>query len=175
MSDPSTVLVENLHEALRQINTYLALGITSALSALVLDLQLPTSKAREPVAVVGALVPVRPEVAKWILLGVCFVVGALASYAAESALATAKLLRPSAELFAAACTFPSVVTAPPGFRLLAAAAPVIFVAPIMWRGWSRVRATKPEEGWGGLIATLGFVIAPYGAFALTISRLPCSH
>jgi hypothetical protein len=142
-------------------------------SALILDLQAPGSKEPKQVAVLGVFVPVRPGVAKWVLLGVCFVVGTLAAYAAESAVTTATLLQKTEELFKAACTFPSIATAPTGFGLLAAVAPVAFVAPIIWRGWSRIRAVSPEEGWGGLIAALGAVVVPYGAFALTIFRLPC--
>ena len=191
MSDLTTILIANFDEALKQINTYVTLGVTSAVSALVLDRSpqdsgnlhralkrrlvptTPDSGNATTISVPGVLVPISPETAKWVLVGVCFVVGAMASYAAESAVNTARMLQTDAETFKAACTFPSLATAPIGMRLLAALAPIAFVAPIMWHAWSLVRVKSPNEGWGGLIALVGAILIPYGALGLALSRLPC--
>jgi hypothetical protein len=173
MSDPTAILITNLQGALQQLNTYVAVGLTTAVSAFVLDRRPPGPAGSDPVPIPGGFVPMAPETAKLVLIGVCFVVGLMAAYAAESADSIARMLQTNLELFKAACTYPSVATAPKGIRLLAAALPVAFVVPIMWRTWSRIRALSPGEDWGGLIALIGVIVVPYGALGLALMRLSC--
>lgn len=170
--DPTAILVENLTEALKQINVYVALGLATAVSALVLDRRPTQEEASDTVKVPGTFIPMDPDTAKLVLLGICFVAGLLASYSAESAGAVARMVQSTPELLEALCTYPSVATAPIGIRVIAALLPVAFVLPIILRTWLPLRKLAGEDV-GGLIAGLGFFVAPYGALALGLARLPC--
>jgi hypothetical protein len=109
-----------------------------------------------------------------VLLGVCFVAGMMAYFAANGGAGIALRLQTAPEILAAACTYPSVATAPLGVRIIAAVLPVAFVAPIVWRTWSRLRSVAKEDG-GGLIAVLGFFFVPYGALGMALWRLTCGR
>ena len=82
MADPNQVLVANLIEALQHLQRFIVIGLGASVSALAL-----TSKttAQDRVTVPGTSVAVVPDVARYILLAICILVGAKASYAAGSA------------------------------------------------------------------------------------------
>jgi len=172
MTDPTAILVNNLTEALRHVNVYLALGLISAVSAFVLDRQPSDHGDTTTVSVLGGFVQMPREPAKMVLLGICFVAGIMAYYAASGAVGIALRLQIAPEILVAACTYPSVATAPLGVRIIAAGMPLAFVAPIVWRTWSRLRTVTREDG-GGLIALFGFFFVPYGALGMALVRLTC--
>lgn len=171
MVDPTTILVDNLRDALSHISTYLALGLATAVSAFVLDRQASDQGALTQVPIAG-FVPMTPETAKMVLLGICFVAGIMAYFAAGGAIRIALRLEKTPEILSAACTYSSVATTPVGVRIIAAGMPVAFAAPILWRTWLRIRAVAPEER-GGFIALLGFFLVPYGALGAAMVRLAC--
>jgi hypothetical protein len=171
VTEPTAVLIANFGQALQQINTYIAIGSAAAISAFVLDLQRPDTSA--PFTVHNWFVPMTPGTAKLVLLGVCFVTGLMASYAAESATDIIRMLHSQPDLLKAACTYPSVATAPVGVRVGAAALPIAFVVPIVWRIWARIRKVAPDENVGGLIALIGVFGAPYATLGLILWRMSC--
>jgi hypothetical protein len=164
MDDTTKLLVANLIEALQQLQHYIVIGLGTSVSALAL-----TSKSvtRDHVVVPGVPVAVAPDIACAILLAVSFLVGAMASYAAETANLIAARLSAFPALLTAACTFPSVATSPYiGVRALAAALPFIFSVAAV------VRVARPYRA-GGRETILGGVLlfgAAYGALALALFR-----
>ncbi len=156
--DPTAILVENLTEALKQINVYVALGLATAVSALVLDHRATQGESSDTVNVPGNFIPMDPDTAKLVLLGICFVAGIMALYSAESATAVAHTLQSTPDLLEALCTYPSVATAPIPIRVVAALLPVAFVLPIILSTWLQLRKLT-GEGAGGLIVGLGFFVA----------------
>ena len=163
MIEPTQLLVNNLLDAFRQLNTYLAVGLGASVSALALDrANFPLSK-KKPVEVKG-FVPMAPETAKLVLMGITFVAGLMGSYAAESAAGIVNMLQGSPDVLAAACTYSSVATAPIGVRILAALLPVIFVALILLR--------KDLRG-PGAYTTLFLFGGAYGLIGLTLARIAC--
>lgn len=161
MSEATTILVANWGEALKQLNVYLALGATSAISALALRRR---GKDGEPVTISGGLVPMAPETAQQVLLGVCLVAGALAAYAAVNAGEAVRLLRPQPEIVEALCTFPSVATASLGSRLLAAVVPSGFAALAL--------LGLREKGWVRALLLVAMA-TPYVFLAVALWQLPC--
>jgi hypothetical protein len=168
--DPTAILVDNLTEALRQVTTYLTLGLATAISALVLDRRSAHDNTSPPVALAGVSINMTPETAKMLLLGLCWVAGAMASYAIEGAQTIVERLRPMPDILAAACTFPSVATAPVGVGIAGAIMPFLFVLPIMWRMRARLRQTDPSEN--AIVVLLVFIV-PYGALILGLFKLDC--
>jgi len=156
MADPNQILVANLVEALEQLQRFIVVGLGASVSALAL-----TSKttAQDRVTVPGTSVAVLPDVARVILLAICILVGAMASYAAEGANVIADKLRSSPALLSAACTFPSVATSPYiGVRILAAALPFVFAVIAI------VRSALPYGAVGrkAILGWLIFLLAAYG-------------
>jgi hypothetical protein len=173
--EPSAVLIENLTEALKQVNTYVALGSAAAVSALVIDLNRDDSSRSQPVTVPGGFIAMMPETAKRVLLGVYFTTGLMAYYAAESAVRISRLLQMNPDLLEAACTYPSIGTAPIGMRVGAVLLPIAFVLPILYRTWKRIRIVAPEEDVGGLIMMMGLSAVPYAALGISLVRLSCGQ
>ena len=167
--DPTTILVSNLTEGLRQITNYLTLGLATAVSAFVLDRRSADSESSPPVALPGVSIPIAPDTAKWLLLGLCWVAGALASYAAEGAEGIVDKLQMTKTVLAAACTYPSIATAPVGIGVIGAVLPLAFVLPVMWRMWRLVRKVDPSES----IFPLFVFFIPYGALTVGLVRLNC--
>lgn len=167
--DPTSILVGNLVEALRQVTTYLTLGLTTAVSALVIDRRSPEAVGSPPVTLLGVAIPMAPETGKWLLLGLSWVAGALASYAVEAAARIVGLLHDKPDVLLATCTYPSLATAPVGVGVIAAALPAAFVLPVMWRMWKLVRQLDSRES----IAPLFVFLIPYGALAVGLVRLQC--
>ena len=169
--DPVAILVDNLRDALGQVNQYLGLGLVAAISAFVLD-QTPTPKGSdaERTDVLGIFVKMPRSAAELVLLGVYFVAGIMAYIAAESALTILSQL--SEPIRTATCTQASIVTSAVGYRIIAVALPILFVLPILWRQWKRLRTVSPEDS-GGVIALVGFFMVPYLALGLTLLRVQC--
>jgi hypothetical protein len=167
MDDPNQLLVANLIEALQQLQRYVVIGLAASISTLAL-----TSKSapRDNINVVGISVPLANDTAQAILLAVCILVGAMASYAAESANMIAERLRQSPTLLSAACTFPSVATSPYiGVRILAGLLPFIFSM------WAVIRSAR-AYGTVGLQSILGWLIvlaAAYLPLTLLLIRSAC--
>ncbi|MGH2359187.1 MAG: hypothetical protein ACRDGM_01425 [bacterium] len=169
MSDAEQVLLANLNEALRQVQWYVVLGLGTSISALALAVTGPATDAAEPrVTVPGTFVAVDPQTARVLLLAICVLVGAMASYSAESANVIAvRLQKSSPALLDAARTFPTIATSPyPGVRYAAAALPLLFsLAAIVV---ATVRH-KPSD-WTGLWVGLIFLGAAYVSLALELRR-----
>jgi hypothetical protein len=174
MVDPTSIYVANLIEGFRQLNTYIALGIATAISALTLDSRSMARPDQGPFSVLGGLW-VSPSIASLVLLLLSFVVGVMGLYAAEGALSIAELLHgKTPDLLAAACTFPSVVTAPIGIGLIAVGLPIVLSGILIRRVWSRIKvATESRESPGGFIIMLGLFVGVYGLIGSAIVRLPC--
>jgi hypothetical protein len=164
MDDTTKLLVANLIEALQQLQHYVVIGLGTSVSALAL-----TSKSvtRDSVVVTGVPVALPPDIACAILLAISFLVGAMASYAAETANLIATQLSAFPALLTAACTFPSIATSPyTAVRALAAALPFIFSVTAV------VRVARPYRA-GGRETILGGVFlfgVAYGALALVLFR-----
>ena len=174
--DPTAILVNSLTEALRQIHDSVAIGLTSAVAVFVLDRQQKRAAAQGSAAdqltvpVFG--VPVGRDGATWLLLGVYFVAGLMAAYAAESAAAIVARLSTTPALLSAACTYPGVATAPIGVRLIAALSPAAFATIVLWRMYRRLRSHNLVQT--GDVAPLLFGLVPYAALALTLAKLHCT-
>jgi hypothetical protein len=128
MLDPQQVLLSNLTEALRQVQRYVVVGLWTGISALALT---PGSGmlAGEPASATppGSPIAFDPETARVLLLGICTIAGALASYAAENANRAARKLSGPAALMEAVRLFPGFPTSPYApVRYGAAALPAIF-------------------------------------------------
>jgi hypothetical protein len=169
--DPTTILVDNLHDALNQVSQYLGLGLVAAISALVLDrAPAPDARETEKTDVPGFFAKMPRHVAQLVLLGVYFVAGIMAYIATESALTILPQL--SAPIRSAACTQASIVTSAIGYRVIAAVLPIMFVLPILWRQWKRVRAISRDDS-NGVVALTGFFMVPYLALGLALLRVQC--
>jgi hypothetical protein len=147
MSSPEEILVGNLVEALQQLQRFMVVGLGTSISALALTGGRATRKQRykvtapgssvavdqrSDVTVPGTFVAVDPELARLLLLALCFVSGVMANYSADAvSLLYGKL---SAEMQVAACTFPSLATSKyVGVRILAAILPFVFAMIAVWR------------------------------------------
>lgn len=129
MSDAERLLIANLTEAFQQLQRYVVVGLGTSVSALALALAAPARNVTEPrLTVPGTFVAVDPGTALALLLAICVLVGAMASYSAETANTIASRLRSSSPtLLDAARTFPSFATSPyPGVRYAAALLPLLF-------------------------------------------------
>lgn len=112
MSDTSEVdkiKAENLKETLSQIQTYLIWGIGSALSFFILSSTNPTSTTIQ-VPLPGAFISVTPGLAETIALAICWISGALASYAHERAQRIVLSLQHNREMLDALLLYPSIAT-----------------------------------------------------------------
>jgi len=166
MIDTTSLYISNLTEAFKQINQYLAVGLLTSLSAVVVG----GSTEKEAFSVQG-LPPMARDTATLVLLAISFIAGLMGSYAAVSAAGIVSKLHESPELLKAACTFSSVATAPIGIPILAAALPVIFVAPVFWRQWKALHADRDARK--GLLIMFGLFIAAYGILGKAIASMPC--
>ncbi|MFN0139746.1 MAG: hypothetical protein ACKVQW_06630 [Pyrinomonadaceae bacterium] len=171
--DPTTILIDNLRDALGQVNQFLGLGLVAAISAFVLDrAPAPADSDVESTAVPGFPVKMPRDAAQSVLLGVNFVAGLMAYIAADGALTILSQL--SAPIQDAACTQASIVTSAIGYRVVAAVLPFPFVILILLRRWKRLRAASPEDS-RGLITLLVFLMVPYLALGLVLLRVKCGN
>jgi hypothetical protein len=176
MDDLNQILVSNLIEALQQLERYIVIGFGASVSALAL-----TGKSRDRVQVASIPVSLARDTALLVLLALCVMVGAMASYSADSAQMIAERLHSSPGLLSAACTYPSVATSPYyGVRLLPAILPCVFLMFAIYR-WEGARSAEKKFGPavrnGSALKTLGvfaFVLVPvYGILALQLFQSAC--
>lgn len=163
--DLQVILVQNLLDAFRQLNQYLGLGLAASVSALALEFGQQAPGENETVTMPGGFVPMSPRNAQLVLLGIGFVAGLMGLNAAESGAEIVDLLE-DRELLAAACTHASVATASVGISLSAAVLPVVFIIPIFWRMWERIRE-------GGILPVFVTLAAPYILIASVLFSTPC--
>jgi hypothetical protein len=168
MVDPTSVLVDNLREALSQINLYITLGFVTAVSALVLEFpeRLSHPDRSNGVQIPGGFIPMAAGHAQLLLFGTSFVAGLMGAYAAKSASVIVYRLRDAPELLTAACTYSSVATASLGIPVIAAILPPILVALIFWHAWKRLK----EPGLLYSFAVFGCVYVVFGSI---LAFLPC--
>jgi len=187
MVEPTTILVANLTEALRQINNYLVLGLVAAVSALILDVwpyhsagpaEKSTASGKEQAEtprwflLPGTFVPMAPETAKLVLIGIYFVAGILASFSANSAGDIVRALEDSPKILNAILTYPGIATLPIVWRVIAAILPFLLFLPVILRTCSKLKKLK-LVGTGGLIVSLCFGAIPYSLLVLGLVRLKC--
>lgn len=191
MIDPVSVLSEGFVEASKQYTAYIAIGLSAALSALVLDQRLaPGYEAafrtlkREPqpgddellgklsdsIKVSGASVDVPVGTARWILIGLSFVAGLLAYNAAASMSDIAKKLATNAELLAALWLHPGIATGHAIVRYGAVALAAFFIAIVAWRDGRRVQKLSPDERLAPFMMA-GVAAIPYIAVVFELRRL----
>ena len=174
MFDPTSVLVSNLGEALKQVTNYLTIGLATAVSALMLNSSTDEkSSTAEKLSVPYLLIPVDRGTAQMLLLGLSWISGAMASYAIDAAnkIAADSIFKQQPDVLRVACSFPSLLTAPIGYGILAAALPVIFVIPVFWKMHKAVRVVEREGS--PFITFLLFFLIPYGAVALGLWKSNC--
>jgi hypothetical protein len=186
MTEIDKLLAENLIEALRQIQSYLVLGLGSSGSALALAVALLRFEKRrskpspEPspnqalapeselpdVEVPGIPVRVRPVVAELVFLVLTCVAGLMAYYSALNAIGIASRLRSVPGLLEAAATFPCVATSPYlAVRFLPVLLPPVLAGVAAWLELRRENAA-PTALWVWLV----LIIAPYFFLGLALHR-----
>ena len=145
MTDPQQVLIGNLTEAIRQVQRYSVVGLWTGISALALTpgsgmIADPPASATPP----GSPIPFDASTDRLLLLGTCFVVGALASYAAENANRIAARVAAFPELLEAVQLYPGVPTSPyPLVRFGAAALPALFgIAAVLVNAFQTASADR---------------------------------
>ena len=165
MTEPNDLLVANLIAALQQLQQYIVIALGASVSALALTTK---TVSQDRITVPGTSVAVDPNTASLILLALCVLSGAMASYAAETVNVIAKRL--DSTTLTAACTFPSVGTSPYiGVRTLAALVPLIFSMAAI------IRSARPH-GKKGRMSILGWFIflgPAFGYLALALIKSNC--
>ena len=193
MADVGPILTANFSEALKQLNTYMSLGLTAALSALAIELQTsrqadalahwlskgasgPRPDAPEqpkPVRIPFAASELNAEHAKWLLLAATLVAGLLAYMATLSATATSTRLASDPMVLSAICTFPSVATTPRLVRVLACIAPAVLAGAVMWMQGRRLRTVIGNEARDAKYTLLAPFVVVYVLPAMQLYHLPC--
>jgi len=160
MLDPDQLLAANLTEALKQVQNYVSVALGASVSALALTTRFAS---RDPVKPPGTFVAVDPELAQVVLLGLVFVVGVLAAYAAEAINVAAGQLDP--KLLRAACSFPSVAASPHTWvRASAALLPFIISLTVV------IRSARSAPAVGGWLLLGG---SAYGFLLLQLLHSSC--
>lgn len=195
MTEATSLITSAFVEAVNQLTTYLGIGISAAISALVLDYQSArrleaevrvfTGKATpedektlaqpsdaQAVNVPGTSIEVLPSTAKWLLVGAYVVAGFLAYTTALSAQSAAQVLRDQPDLLQAVCLHPGIATSPLLLRLSAGLLPAMLIGVLMWRIYGRVRAVYPTEGAARYMMPL-IASLPYLSLAIEFWKLPC--
>ena len=162
--DPVSLYVQNLLEAFKQLNQFVGLALATSVSALALERRAAASIGK-PIEYPG-LVPLSRGDAQLVLIGLSFLAGLMGSYAAESAAGIVRQLSGVPTLLAAACTYPSVATSPVAIPIFAAALPVVFVAPVFWRKWKRLKER-------GILGLLAFFAVPFVVLAHKLATMGC--
>ena len=162
--DPLSLYVQNLFEGFKQLNQFFSIALATAVSALALERR-GAAAAEKPIEYPG-LVPLSREDAQLVLIGISFLAGLLGSYAAESAAAIVRELAGKPDILKAACTYPSIATAPVGIPIIAAALPVLLVLPVFWRKWRRLKER-------GILGLLGFFAIPFAMLGTVLGAMTC--
>lgn len=195
MPEATSLITSAFVEAVKQLTTYLGIGITAAISALLLDYQsarrvdaelrtftgkatpedaevLSQSSEEQAVKVPGVSIEVVPDTAKWLLLGAYVAAGMMAYTIGLSALSASQALHEQPDLVRAVCLQPGIATSPLWLRLSACCLPAGLMSLVMWRIYSRLRMVYPGEGSARYVMPLVTAI-PYLALAATLWKLPC--
>ena len=190
MTEIEKLLLENLLEALRQIQSYLVLAFGASASALALAVTLwkwgkrqeelrpklvpePAKKEKPEqapeypeVVVPGVAVALNPYIAEAVFLALTCVAGLMAGYAAQSASVIASRLRSVHGLLEAVSTFPSIATSPDlAVRFLPVVLPPLLASCAACLELRREKA--PPTAFG---AWLAFIIVPYFLLGLALHR-----
>jgi hypothetical protein len=163
--DITALLVTNLLEGFKQLNTYLLLGLVASISALALERGATLPVKSETVTILGGFPALPRPTAQLLLVGIAFVAGLMASYSAEATSRIVTMLGTS-PVRSAACTFPSVATAPIGVPILASVLPVLLIGIVLYRKWRSLR----EDG---IMLMFLVFMSPYIIVALEIVRMDC--
>lgn len=125
------ILIENLREALRQVQRSVVLGVVASLSLMLLQV---STAPTEPIQLPGPVVPVDPTTAK-IILGVVHVVAGFMAFASvQLATSTARAIK-NDQVRDAALSYPNFATSSdPGVRVITCLAPPLFfmIAVVIW-------------------------------------------
>lgn len=173
MNDISPILVASFQEALKQINTYMAISATTAVSVFLLEFRIGQYAERQTVSLGEGFIPLSQDAAKWLALGICLAMGLLAQFSSEAASIASKQLEMEPLTLKAACLFPSVVTASWKFRLLFLTFPVALTLPTILRFFIRLREEDPSNNWFLIAIWLYLVYSPYLLLAIATFELPC--
>jgi len=190
MNEIDKLLVENLLEALRQIQNYLVLAFGTSASALALAVTLwkwgkrqeelrpklvpepapkekPEQAPEHPEVVVpGIAVALDPYIAEAVFLALTCVAGLMAGYAAQSATVIVSRLPPIHGLLQAPSPFPSIATSPyPAVRFIPVVLPPLLASCAACLELRREKAAPTAFG-----AWLVFIIVPYFLLGLALHR-----
>ena len=177
MTEIEKVLVDNLKEAIQQLQRYMVFGLGSSLFLLVLSSSHQQSGAGVEIKVPGDFIPgpVPLGMAAAIVVAAYWVAGMLATIAAARPKRIVWLLRSNANSYAegpkhneklleAVLTYPSIPTtkvhAP---RIILSILPaILFIAAALQSGW------RPNTLWTSVL--VGWLVLPYLALALLLRR-----
>jgi hypothetical protein len=168
LSDVTKINIENLREALRQVQWSLTLGLTASLSLVLLQI---SALAPGLTPTPGSVVPVDPVTAKLILGAVHIVAGFLAQASILEAIRIANNVTDST-IKKAALDYPSFATSR-GLEVRTAVCllpPLLFVIAVVW--WA-VTASGSNDWTGFVIFAICFGVAPYcGVAYFTRTLIP---
>lgn len=193
MEDLNSILISNFSEALKQLNTYLSIGLTAALSALVIEWQsaphkdevamwlakgakgpAPTESEQSKQVKLPFVVPeLNAEHAKWLLIATTMVAGLLAYMAILAANSAATELQSEPEVMSAICTYPSLATMPKFVPEFASLSPAVLAGVVMWLNGRRLHIMLGQQASGAKYTLLAPLVVVYGALALQLHDLPC--
>ena len=132
MNETDGIWVGNLIEALRQLQSYLVLGLGTSASAFALAVAGFAGPTSERVTVPGISVAVDHTTALILLIALCILAGALAYYNADSAYVAAGSIGEKRELLDAVRSFPSIGSSRfIGWRFMAVWAPFVLAVLAM--------------------------------------------
>jgi hypothetical protein len=159
-ADADRILVDNLREALRQIQRLLATGLLASLIFLIIEV-----RSVDVVQLPGGLPPVTKFIAEGVLMAAYWSVGIQAGLVAARAHRIAEVLTRSPELRAAVLTYPSVATTNAwGPRLAATLVPPILASVAL------VRSETPPFEWFFVIVSVIGLVAPYAWLAYSLKH-----
>lgn len=164
--DATDILIENLREALRQIQRSVVLGVVASLSLVLLQFSTATAQA---VQLPGPVVPVGPSTAKIILVAVHVVAGFMALTSVEAARGIAREIK-NDQMRDAALSYPSFATSSdPVVRVFTCLAPPFFfvIAIIAWA----ITQRGEEDPWPFVIMAFAFGVLPYLAVFFWAKKL----
>lgn len=154
--DTTDILIENLREALRQIQRSVVLGVVASLSLMLLQF---STASVQPVQLPGPVVPVGPSTAKFILVAVHVVAGFMAFTSVEVARGIAREIK-NDQMRDAALSYPSFATnSDPVVRVFTCLAPPLFftIAIVAWA----ITRRGEEDTWQFVIMAFVFGVPPY--------------
>ena len=161
--DPKQVLVNNLCEALKQLQRYLVLALVASLSLMLLQLS-SIPLGGQMIQLPGVVTTVDVRIAKLILGAAHFLLGLLAIASIENAKNIALKINDQ-ELRDAALSYPTVATDTDSWvRRPACLAPALFFL-IALAAWTY---KHPKREWAFVIAAFIFGVLPYLALMIRV-------